>query len=56
MTKEGSNPMYVSPGNFISINSSYELCKKMINLPHKRPEPLHLAAKYSREVRKELNL
>ena len=30
------------------------LCKQMINLPHKRPEPLHLAGKYSREVRKEL--
>ncbi len=52
--KEGSNPLYISPGNLISINSAYELCKKMIVPPHKRPEPLHLAAKYSREVKKEI--
>jgi len=54
VSKEGSNPMYISPGDLISVNSSYELCKKMINPPHKRPEPLHLAAKYSKEVLKEL--
>ncbi|VVB78562.1 Endonuclease V [uncultured archaeon] len=55
VSKEGSNPMYISPGDLISVNSSYELCKKMINLPHKRPEPLHLAAKYSKEVMKEIS-
>ena len=53
LSREGSNPMYVSPGDNISIESSLELCKKMIKLPHKRPEPLHLAARYAREVRKE---
>ena len=46
--------MYVSPGNNISIESSYELSKNMIKLPHKKPEPLHLAAKYAKEVRQEL--
>ncbi len=54
VSKEGSNPMYISPGNFISVKSAYELCKKMIRLPHKRPEPLHLASKYSKEVLKEV--
>lgn len=53
--KEGSNPLYVSPGNFISINSAYKLSKEMINLPHKRPEPMHLVAKYSKNVLKEIN-
>jgi len=53
-SKPGSNPMFISPGDKISINKSYELCKSMINLPHKRPEPLHLAGKYAKEVRKEL--
>jgi len=53
MTKPGSKPMYVSPGNLISINTAYELAKKFIKLPHKLPEPLHLVHKYSREVRKE---
>lgn len=54
LSKEGSNPLYISPGNLISVNSAYDLCKKMINPPHKRPEPLHLAAKYSKEVLKEV--
>jgi len=54
VTKEGSNPMYISPGNNISLDSAYKLCKNMINLPHKRPEPLHLARKYAKEVQKEI--
>jgi deoxyribonuclease V len=54
LSKEGSNPMYISPGNNIDVKSAYELSQKLINLPHKYPEPLHLASKYAREVRKEL--
>tara|TARA_Y100000034_G_scaffold135238_1_gene206299 strand:- start:4822 stop:5475 length:654 start_codon:yes stop_codon:yes gene_type:complete len=54
LSKPGSRPMYVSPGNEISINTSLELCKQFINLPHKLPEPMHLAGKYGREVKKEL--
>lgn len=54
LSKQGSNPMYISPGNNITIDTSYELCKKMINLPHKKPEPLHLARKYAKEVQKEI--
>jgi len=53
-TKPGSKPLYVSPGNLISIKTSYDLCKKFINLPHKLPEPMHLARKYEREVEREL--
>jgi deoxyribonuclease V len=54
LTKTGSNPMYISPGNNITLESSYDLCKKMINLPHKKPEPLHLARKYAKEVQREI--
>jgi deoxyribonuclease V len=54
--KPGSRAMFISPGNDISVESSLELCKKFINLPHKLPEPLHLAGKYGREVKKELLL
>lgn len=54
LTKTGSNPMYISPGNNISLESCYELCKKMINLPHKKPEPLHLARKYAKDVQREI--
>ncbi len=54
VSKQGSNPMYISPGNLITIKTSEEICKNLINPPHKKPEPLHLAAKYTREVEKEL--
>jgi deoxyribonuclease V len=54
ISKPQSKPMYISPGNQISLDTAYELCKSFINLPHKLPEPMHLAAKYSREVKKEL--
>lgn len=54
--KKGSNPLYISPGNLISINSAYDLAKGLINLPHKRPEPLHLVSKYAKEVRREIAL
>ena len=46
ISKPGSRPMYISPGNLISIKSAYELSKKFIKLPHKLPEPMHLAGKY----------
>ena len=54
ITKPGSKPLYISPGNQISIDTSYALCKQFINLPHKFPEPMHLARKYGRGVEKEL--
>ncbi len=54
ISKPGSRPMYISPGNLISIETAYQLSKKFIRLPHKLPEPLHKAHKYSRDIRKEL--
>jgi deoxyribonuclease V len=53
--KPGSKPMYISPGNQISVETAIEQTKTLVKLPHKRPEPLHLAAKYARGVRKELS-
>jgi deoxyribonuclease V len=52
--KAESRPLYISPGNLISAETSYKLCKQFVNLPHKFPEPMHLARKYGREVEKEL--
>lgn len=49
-TKEGSNPLYVSPGNLISLKSACELVKLFVKEPHKLPEPLHLAHRYGKEV------
>ncbi len=56
MSKEKSNPIYVSPGDKITINSAYSLTKNLIKHPHKLPEPLHLAIKYAKEIRDELGL
>ncbi len=53
--KQESNPTYVSPGNYISVKTAYELSKKFIKIPHKRPEPLHLASKYAKKVKTELS-
>ncbi len=54
ISKSGSRPMYISPGNLITVKTSYDLCKGFINLPHKKPEPLHLVGRYARDVGKEL--
>ena len=53
-TKEGAKPIYVSPGNFISVNTSALLCRKFTKEPHKFPEPLRLAKKYAKEIMKEI--
>jgi deoxyribonuclease V len=37
------NPIYVSPGNKISIKSSFKLIKQLMSSRHKIPVPLHLA-------------
>lgn len=54
ISKKGSKPIFVSPGNHISVSNSYKISKDLIIAPHKRPEPLHLAGKYSKEVMREL--
>jgi deoxyribonuclease V len=56
MSKEGSKPIYVSAGSFISLASSLKLCKEFIREPHKLPEPLHLAHKYVKSVKAEMKI
>jgi len=53
-TREGSRPLYVSPGNLISLESAVKLVRRFIKEPYKLPEPQRLAHKYSREVMKEI--
>jgi deoxyribonuclease V len=55
-SKEKSNPLFISPGNKISVEAAYDFCKSLIVLPHKHPEPLHLAHKYAKSVKKELGI
>lgn len=58
-TKEHANPLYVSPGNMISIETSAEIVKHCVVPPHKSPEPLHMAHRFAdkslneKEVKKE---
>tara|TARA_Y100000310_G_C20582476_1_gene763708 strand:+ start:55 stop:750 length:696 start_codon:yes stop_codon:yes gene_type:complete len=54
ISKKESNPLYISPGDQITIDSAYEISKQLIEPPHKRPEPIHIAAKYAKSVKKEL--
>src|SRR3989344_828193 len=54
ISKQNSKPLFISPGNYITIKTSYKFSKDFVISPHKNPEPLHLASKYAREVRKEL--
>lgn len=42
-TKEHANPLFVSPGNLISVDTAAELAEKTVMHPHKLPEPLHAA-------------
>jgi len=54
ITKKHAKSLYISPGYKISLKTSSETIKKCIKYPHKLPEPLHLAHKYSKQLRKEI--
>lgn len=49
-TKEHSNPIFVSPGHNISLQTALDIVSKSIVPPHKLPEPLHLAHKLGRKM------
>jgi deoxyribonuclease V len=48
-TREHANPIYVSPGHLVSLGSCLKIVSKSIKLPHKIPEPLHLAHKFAKK-------
>ena len=54
--KEHANPIFISPGHKISLKTSLEITKNCMRLPHKLPEPIHLAHRYSKKIREKLNL
>jgi len=53
-SKLGAKPIYVSPGNLISVVTAADIAKKYIKEQHKLPEPLRLAKKYTKEIKKEI--
>jgi deoxyribonuclease V len=52
ITRQHARPIYVSPGNKVSLKTSLEIIKNCLREPHKLPEPLHLVHKYSKKVAK----
>ena len=55
ITREHSKPIYVSPGHKMSLKTSIEIVRNCIKFPHKLPEPLHLAHRYSNEIREKIS-
>lgn len=56
ITKQGSRPVYISPGHMISLNNSVDIVKKLLREPHKLPEPLDAAHRHANKIKDELNL
>lgn len=56
ISKEGSRPLFICPGNNITIESAYNFVKTLIREPHKMPEPMHIARKYAKGIQKELKI
>jgi len=48
--KKGARPLYVSPGNLISVETAAEFVKEFVKEPHKMPEPLRLARNLVKKV------
>ncbi len=53
-TREYSNPIYVSPGHLVSLGACLNIISKTIQLPHKIPEPLHIALKIAKKKAKKI--
>ncbi len=49
-TKEHANPLFVSPGNLISIETAAEIVKRCVVPPHKMPEPIHQAHRFADKI------
>jgi len=50
--KDQSNPIYVSPGNKVSMKTALEIVKNNFK-NHKLPEYLHIAHKYTNKIKKD---
>jgi deoxyribonuclease V len=54
VTHPASNPIFISPGNKISMETAVSLTKKCTKEPHKLPEPLVKARRYLNKIKEEL--
>ncbi|MFH1211149.1 MAG: endonuclease V [archaeon] len=53
-TKEGSNPIFVSPGHRVSVDTAGEVVKFFLQQKFKLPEPLRLAHKFATKAKRDL--
>ena len=53
LPRQHSNLLYITPGHRVSFETARELAKKMLQYPHKIPEPLHLALRLAKKKSKE---
>jgi len=54
-TKEHAKALYVSPGHLVSLGSCLRIVQQSIKLPHKLPEPLHVAHKVAKKKIKKIS-
>lgn len=54
VTKQGSNPIYVSQGNMISLDTAVKITQKCAKEPHKLPEPIVKTRRYLDRIIKTL--
>ncbi len=52
-THKASNPIFISPGNNISLDTAIKVTQRCVREPHKLPEPLVKAKRYLDKIRKE---
>lgn len=55
-TKEHANPLFISPGNFLTVDTAAEIVKRCAVPPHKLPEPLHQAHRFADKVAEKIKL
>lgn len=53
-TREYANPVVVSPGHFISMETAATIVQQSIVPPHKMPEPVHIARRFSAKQAKKI--
>ncbi|MEK6940869.1 MAG: endonuclease V [Nanoarchaeota archaeon] len=52
VTKKVSNPIFISPGHKIGLDTSITLIKTLIIPPHKMPEPIAVSHKFLTKLKK----
>ncbi len=52
VTKQGGNPIFVSPGHKMTLKKAVKLVKETVKAPYKMPDPVALAHKFANKLKK----